>query len=314
MDVYPHKPVLLNECLKAFDGLSLNVFVDGTLGAGGHAESLLKRHPEIQLFIGIDQDESALRIASERLEKGMFKTTIKLKHGNFSNFQAILKSLNVEKVDGILVDLGVSSMQLDQANRGFSFMRSGPLDMRMDQSKLETASDIIHTWSESELAEIFFLYGEEKQSRRIARAIVNEREKKPFESTIELAGFIEKIHRGQRKGIHPATQVFQALRIAVNEELHRLEAFLPQAVKALKPGGRLAVITFHSLEDRIVKHRFSYYASDKESTSGWRGLFVPKIAEGKLWNRKAISASDEEVNVNPRARSAKLRVFEKIGS
>lgn len=312
MTPFPHTPVLLRECLTAFEDLSLETFVDGTLGAGGHAEAILESHPELKLFIGIDQDESALEIAASRLKARKNQSTIQLIHGNFSDLERHLADLHLSAVDAILVDLGVSSMQLDRAERGFSFMRKGPLDMRMDRNADLTAADIVHTWDEKALSEIFFLYGEEKNARKIARAIVKERALTPFETTLEFAAFIEKINRGKRRDIHPATQVFQALRIAVNEELIRLENFLPKALKALRPGGRLAVITFHSLEDRIVKHRFAYYADDKESTSGWRGLFAPKIPEGKIITRKAILAKSDEIERNPRARSAKLRVIEKI--
>lgn len=313
MNLYPHTPVLLNECLAAFEGLKLETFVDATLGAGGHAEAILDAHPELKVFIGIDQDESALEISSERLQRKKYPASLELTQGNFSDLSCILSRLHHEKVDAILADLGVSSMQLDQQERGFSFMRRGPLDMRMDRSGTLTAAEIINSWSEKELAEIFFLYGEEKKSRSIAHAIVKQREKTPFESTLDLAAFIEKNLWRKKKEIHPATQIFQALRIAVNQELKHLENFLPQALKALRPGGRLAVITFHSLEDRIVKHHFAYFAANKESTSGWRGLFVPKIPEGKLVTKKPIIPKKiEEIKKNPRARSAKLRIIEKI--
>jgi 16S rRNA (cytosine1402-N4)-methyltransferase len=310
MTSYPHISVLLKECLLAFEEVNLDTFVDGTLGAGGHSEALLTAHPEVQRFIGIDQDPSALKIASKRLEK--FQGVSRFIHGNFSDLEKILKEQKIDAVDGILVDLGVSSMQLDQGERGFSFMRDGPLDMRMDPTGEISAKEIVNTWEEKPLADIFYLYGEEKQSYRAAQAIIEARQKKPFETTLELAQVIEKKLKRVRWDIHPATKIFQAIRIAVNGELTCLEAFLPQALKALRPGGRLAVITFHSLEDRIVKQRFAYFASDKESTSGIGGMFLTKIPQGKLVFRKAIEADEEEVSVNPRSRSAKLRVLEKL--
>lgn len=304
---FPHISVLLKECLLAFKDLKLSTFVDGTLGAGGHSEAILSAHPEMTQFIGIDQDPSALEIASKRLEK--FRDKSSFVHGNFSDLEHLLKN---QKVDGILVDLGVSSMQLDQAERGFSFMRDGPLDMRMNPKLEISAKDIVNTWEEKALADIFYQYGEEKQSYKAARAIIESRQIKPFETTLELAAVIEKSIKRIKWDLHPATKIFQALRIAVNGELDRLEAFLPQAMNALRPGGRLAVITFHSLEDRIVKHRFAYYASDKESTSGIGGMFLMKTPTGKVITRKALEADDEEVKVNPRSRSAKLRVLEKL--
>lgn len=310
MTKYPHLSVLLKECILAFKDVELHTFVDGTLGAGGHSEALLSAHPEMKLLVGIDQDPSALKIASKRLEK--FQGIPRFIHGNFSDLEKILKKEKVDSVDGILVDLGVSSMQLDQGERGFSFMRDGPLDMRMNPTEGISAKDIVNTWEEKPLADIFYLYGEEKQSYRAARAIIEARQIKPFETTLELAQVIEKKLKRVRWDIHPATKIFQALRIAVNGELDRLQAFLPQALKALRPGGRLAVISFHSLEDRIVKQKFAYYASDKESTSGIGGMFLTKIPEGKLVFRKGIEADEEEVGANPRSRSAKLRVLEKL--
>lgn len=310
MTQYPHISVLLKECLFAFKDLHLRTLIDGTLGAGGHAEALLSAHPEIECFIGIDQDPEALKIASKRLEK--FQAISRFVHGNFSDLEKILKEQKIDAVDGILVDLGVSSMQLDQGERGFSFMREGPLDMRMNPTEGISAKEIVNTWDEKPLADIFYRYGEEKQSYRAARAIIEARNKKPLETTRELVDLIEKNLKRTRFDIHPATKIFQAIRIAVNGELSRLEAFLPQALNALRPGGRLAVITFHSLEDRIVKQKFAYFASDKESTSGIGGVFIDKAPQGKLVFRKAVDAGEEEVKGNPRSRSAKLRVLEKL--
>lgn len=310
MNQYPHIPVLLNEFLDAFSGVILNHYIDGTLGAGGHAEAILAAHPELNSFIGIDQDKDALEIAKERLETAFSDRSLSFILGNFSDLKSHIKS--IQNVDGILVDLGVSSMQLDRQDRGFSFMREGPLDMRMNQKGGITAADIVNTWEERALNDLFFQYGEEKQSRKAAHVICQERALKPFETTLQLSSCIEKNIKRVKYDIHPATKIFQALRIAVNGELDRLEAFLPQAIESLKPGGRLAVITFHSLEDRIVKHRFAYYASDKESTSGIGGMFIEKKPVVKIITRKPIEASEEEVKRNPRSRSAKLRVIEKL--
>lgn len=302
-----HIPVLLIECLKAFRGLDLKVFIDSTLGAGGHSEAILNAHPEVKHLIGIDQDKWALDIAKKRL-----KGPVTYVHGNFSELKEHLSALNILEVDGILADLGVSSMQLDTNERGFSFMREGPLDMRMDQSGLLTAADIVNTWEEMEIANLIFRYGEEKQARKIAKAVCKERQQRSFRTTLELATCIEKNIKRTRWDVHPATKAFQAIRIVVNGELDRLEHFLGQALQALKRGGRLAIITFHSLEDRIVKQRFVYEASDKESTSGIGGMFLPKNPTIKILTKKPIEATAEETSYNPRSRSAKLRVIEKL--
>lgn len=307
MNQYPHIPVLLNEIIDAFSDVNLYRYIDGTLGAGGHAEAILKAHPELKTFIGIDQDPDALQIAKNRLE--FPDRSLVFISGNFSDLK---KHISNDLFDGILVDLGVSSMQLDREERGFSFMRDGPLDMRMNQKSGMTAADIVNTWDEKALADLFFQYGEERQSRKAARAICLERESRPFETTLQLSSCIEKNIKRIKYDIHPATKIFQSLRIAVNGELDRLEAFLPQAIESLRKGGRLAVITFHSLEDRIVKHRFAYYASDKESTSGIGGMFLGKEPVVKILTRKPIEATEEEIKRNPRSRSAKLRVIEKL--
>ncbi len=304
--MHPHKSVLLDEVLQAFEDRSIEYFVDGTLGAGGHSEAILRHHPEIKELIGIDQDPSALEIARTRLQP--FESKLRLIHGNFSE----LEKYQLPPIDGFLVDLGVSSMQLDQPDRGFSFMHEGPLDMRMDTTQELTAAEIVNTWDEGELAKIFRDYGEEKQWRRAAGLIVEERAKAPITTTLQLAQlFREKLHKGAKKGLHPATLIFQALRIAVNGELDVIEKVLPAVLKLLKPGGRIAVISFQSLEDRIVKNLFRYWAEDKESSSGVCGIFRDKVPEGKVITRKPVEANEEEVSENPRSRSAKLRVFEK---
>lgn len=309
MQNYPHIPVLLKPFLELFSEKKLFSFVDGTLGAGGHAEALLLAHPELQHFIGIDQDKEALKMAKQRLAHAVSLQKLSFVLGNFSDLS---RHLQGNLVDGILVDIGVSSMQLDQPERGFSFMRDGPLDMRMDLEGHVTAADIVNTWEERDLMMLFFRYGEEKQSRKAAKAICQERKSVLFESTLQLANCIEKHLKRERWDIHPATKIFQALRIAVNRELERLELFIPQAIQALRSGGRLAIITFHSLEDRIVKQAFAYYASDKESTSGIGGMFLEKKPEVRLITRKPLEGSEEEVQENPRSRSAKMRVIEKL--
>lgn len=301
-----HTSVLLEEVLSAFEGKHIKHFVDGTLGAGGHSEAILKYHPEIEQLTGIDQDTSALEIARERLAP--YGSKVKFIHGNFSE----LASYQLSGIDGFLADLGVSSMQLDRPERGFSFMRDGPLDMRMDTTALLTAADIVNTWSQDELGRIFRVYGEERQWRRAAGLIVEARETTPFTTTLQLADlFREKLHKGAKKGIHPATLIFQALRIAVNGELEVIEKVLPAVLRLMNPGGRIAIISFQSLEDRLIKNMFRHWAEDKESSSGIGGIFIDKTPEGKVITRKPLEASEEEIAANPRSRSAKLRVFEK---
>jgi 16S rRNA (cytosine1402-N4)-methyltransferase len=308
---YPHKSVLLNEVLQAFEPLQLSTFIDGTLGAGGHALAILDSHPEIRQFIGIDQDPDARAIATGRLEK--FKDKLTIIPGNFAEITDIAAKIPVDGVDGILLDLGVSSMQLDLPEKGFSFMHDGPLDMRMDPNNPTSAAVIVNTWPERELARIFRDYGEEKKWRIAARVIIEQRELNPINTTKELVDVLSRVlKKNPKKKIHPATLVFQALRIAVNSELAVLESVLPQAISLLRPGGRLAIISFHRLEDRIVKEFFREAASDKGAALPFPGEFINKDPTVLLVTRKALAPSDEEVNLNPRSRSAKLRVIEKI--
>jgi 16S rRNA (cytosine1402-N4)-methyltransferase len=309
----PHYSVLLAEVVEAFAPLSLSIVVDGTLGAGGHAQAILEQHPEIKYYIGIDQDPHALSLAGERLKT--WSSKLILKHGNFAQFDEFLKELSLSSADAILVDLGVSSMQLDQAARGFSFMQEGPLDMRMNPLEELTAADIVNTWSEQELGRIFREYGEEKQWRTAARTIVQARQNRPFVTTKDLKTVLTPVlARFAKKGIHPLTLVFQALRICINRELEVLETFLPKAIDYLAPGGRLAVISFHSLEDRIVKTEMRLAASDKWETSGIGGLFRDKEPTVKLITKKPIEPSEQEIQQNSRSRSAKLRIVEKLGN
>lgn len=283
-----HIPVLLKEVLEAFQDVKLEVFVDGTVGAGGHAAALLKAHPEIDIYYAVDRDESALEFARVNLKDF---SCVEFVHANYADIE-------VEGIDGILMDLGVSSMQLDQSERGFSFMREGPLDMRMDQTARLTAKEVVNRYSEKELGRIFHEYGEEKRWRQAASAIVQARKKQKIETTKQLAEVLRPVLGWQRKHFNPMTLIFQAIRIEVNGELSRLEKALENAVEHLKSGGRLAVISFHSLEDRIVKQTFKRLKDEEKSIA--------------ILTKKPIIASDEEVKHNARSRSAKLRVVEKL--
>ncbi|CCB90932.1 Ribosomal RNA small subunit methyltransferase H [Waddlia chondrophila 2032/99] len=303
----PHLSVLLEEVAESFSDVDLKRFVDGTLGAGGHSAEILSAHPEIQRFLGIDQDPDALEIARERLSKWSEKVVFQ--RGNFSDLKEHLVQNGLEKVDGILLDLGVSSMQFDRPERGFSLQQDGPLDMRMNPEEPLTAAEIVNTWSEAELGDLFKKYGEEKRWRAAARAVAAAR---PISRTLELVEVLTSVLGRPRKGkIHPATLIFQALRLAVNREIERIEEVIPQAIGCLNPGGRLAVISFHSLEDRIVKRQFRYLADDKESTRGVGGVFISKEPVVNLITRKPIVPGKAEVERNPRSRSSKLRVVEK---
>lgn len=308
----PHSSVLLDEIVHFFHTQSLRRFVDATLGAGGHSEAILKDHPEIELLIGIDQDPTAREIAKKRLAD--WEQKVKIVQGNFSELASALEGISINSVDGIIFDLGVSSMQFDMPEKGFSFMRDGPLDMRMDPSGTLTAAEIVNTWPEEQLDRIFRDYGEEKRSRAAARAIATARKHKPIATTLDLAEALKIALRPHpfKRGIHPLTLVFQALRIAVNGELDVLKAVLPIAIQRLSKGGRLGVISFHSLEDRIVKNAMQFAASDKVHTSGISGMFLDKEPQVTILTKKPIVPSEEEIEQNPRSRSAKLRVVEKL--
>lgn len=296
-----HKPVLLGEICEGFRASELKVFIDGTLGAGGHAEALLAEHPEMELYLGVDQDPEALAIAKERLAS--FGKKVRFAHGNFDRMEEFLKREGKKKADGILLDIGVSSMQLDQPEKGFSFLRDGPLDMRMDPSRDRTAADIVNQWSERELGELFRELGEEPRWRRAAKAIVEARRKEPLSSTGELARIL-KAELGSAGKKHPATLVFQALRIAVNDELSALQRALTAALSLLNVGGRLAVISFHSLEDRIVKTCFQEIGRGNK-----RQGIIPHF---QIVTKKPLVPSFKETRANPRSRSAKLRIVEKL--
>lgn len=302
-----HLPVLPNEVLTALAPEQGGKVLDGTLGGGGHAALLLQAVGPEGFLYGIDQDPRALQEAQARL--AAIGPNFELRRGNFGD---VLQSWPPEPLDGILLDIGVSSHQLDTPERGFSFWREGPLDMRMDPNAPTTAADLVNQLDERSLADLLFRYGEERLSRPVARAIVARRQEKPFSSTTELADVVSRVVPRSKDGIHPATRTFQGLRIAVNDELGVLERALPAAVQRLKPGGRLAVITFHSLEDRIVKQFMR--AEEKGCTCPPR---IPMCVCGKaptleVETSKPIVATPEETAANPRARSAKLRVARRI--
>ncbi len=301
-----HKSVLLEEVTHCLEPQEGKLYLDGTLGGGGHAEQLLRAGAKV---IGLDQDPAALSFARARL--GEYEENFGAIQGNFRSFGEILDTIGIRGLDGILLDLGVSSRQLENPERGFAFGSDGPLDMRMNPEADITAEDIVNSQDEEELARIFYQYGEEKASRRIAKAIVEAREKETICTTGQLAGVVERVR--PRKGrIHPATRVFQALRIAVNDELRSLEAALSEVPRWLRPGGRIVVISFHSLEDRIVKTFFKRCSKPYIDRPEWPEPRPNPDYCFKLVMQKGLSPSPEEIKLNPRARSARLRVAERI--
>ena len=302
----PHQPVLYHEIIHASQSKSTGCYVDGTLGAGGHARGILEASAPDGLLLGLDVDPQALALARETLAP--YGERARLVQASYHTLTERLREQNWGAVDGILLDLGLSSMQLDTPERGFSFHQDAPLDMRFSPLQTMTAADLVNTLPQDELADLIYRYGEERASRRIAQAIVRER---PLQTTRQLAAVIETVL--PRKGrIHPATQTFQALRIAVNQELDRVEMVLPQAVAALKSGGRLAIISFHSLEDRIVKEYFRRESRDCICPPKQPVCTCGHKATLKEISRKPIIPGEAEVSANPRARSAKLRVVEKL--
>lgn len=311
--VYPHTSVLLPEIITALQPRPGGQYIDATLGLGGHAEKILESSNPSGTLLGIDADPTALQAASTRLER--FGPRVTLVESYFDRLLPVAQEAGFSTANGVLFDLGVSSPQLDQAERGFSFQASGPLDMRMGPSATTHAGQIINSWPVSELQRIFFEYGEERYARRIARRIDEERRTAPIETTGRLAEIVSRAkphHHGER--IHPATRVFQALRIAVNEELERLRVALPQAVASLRPGGRLAVISFHSLEDRIVKQFMRTEARGCVCPPELPVCVCGRQPTVRLLTPRPITASPVEVASNPRARSARLRVAERIAS
>lgn len=303
---FAHKSVMLDEVLTALDVAPDGTYLDGTIGGGGHARAIGERLTAQGLLIGIDQDDDAILAAGERLSG--LPCGVKIVRGNFSELDAILDSLNVSALDGAIFDLGVSSYQIDTAERGFSYMHDAPLDMRMDRRRTLTAADVINLYDEDRLTKIFHDYGEERFAKRVARAICHAR---PLETTGELVKLIEKTVPHTKHGGHPAKRIFQALRIEVNDELNILSDALKKAVDRLKIGGRIAVITFHSLEDRIVKETFKSLA---------QGCICPKNLPVCICNHhatikilgKVLTPAIDEINLNSRAKPAKLRVVEKI--
>lgn len=308
---FKHISVLLNESVDALNIKKDGVYADGTLGGGGHSEKILERLSGKGLLIGIDRDIEAIEAAKERLKN---YSNVIYENTNFKNIKEILQKNDIKNIDGAVLDLGVSSYQLDNADRGFSYIASSRLDMRMDTSASLDAYKVVNTYSEEKLAKIFFEYGEEKFSRRIAAKIVEERAKKPIGTTLELSELVKKCipQKTVKKGSHPAKRVFQAIRIEVNGELDILEGAINDFFDSLKSGGRLAIISFHSLEDRIVKNTFANLA---------RGCICPKDfpvcvcgqkPRGKIITKKAIVPTEDEIEFNKRSKSSKLRVIEKI--
>jgi 16S rRNA (cytosine1402-N4)-methyltransferase len=307
--VVKHLPVLLDEVLKLLQVRKEGVYVDCTLGLGGHSEAILSRLEGTGQLIALDWDQEALDEASDRL--GNRHDNLQILQESFQNLPQLLNGLRIRALDGCLMDLGVSSLQLDSPPRGFSFRQEGPLDMRMGPRSETTAADLIDRLSEEELAQLFRRNGEEKAARRIASAVVEHRRHSPIGTTTELARIVERVKGPGRGRIHPATQVFQALRIEVNSELAELESALQAVISLLKPGGRLGVISFHSLEDRIVKNVFRKAAGRCVCFRPREVCSCPRITEVKMLTRKPVTASEQEVRENPRARSAKLRAVEK---
>lgn len=303
----PHVSVLYQEIIHALQPTNGGRYVDGTLGAGGHARGIMEASAPDGQLLGLDVDPQALAIARRILAP--YEHRIHLAQASYTSLSDQLAQLGWEKVDGILLDLGASSMQFDTPERGFSFLQDAPLDMRFGPHIAQTAADIVNSASERELADLIYEFGEERESRKIARAILKAR---PIHTTRELVSAIESVSPRRGDRVHPATRTFQALRIAVNEELFSIEEVLPQAVAALRSGGRLAVISFHSLEDRIVKDFFREQSKDLINPPYERIYEQERNAVLKEVNRKPITPSDDEIKNNPRARSAKLRIVEKI--
>lgn len=292
--MFPHASVLLNEFLSFFEGKKIKTFVDGTLGAAGHSLALLEAHPEIETLFGLDRDQNALSIAEKRLEK--FKDKVTLIHGNFRKMKMLVNT----PVDGIFLDLGVSSMQLDTGERGFSFNKEGPLDMRMDSDLQLTAADIVNKFSEKKIADIFYEYGEERRSRRAAKAIIEARKKRKIATTTDLVEVLKPVltwSGRDRKHIHPMTLVFQALRVYVNEELEAIAEGIQGGFELLRISGRFGIISFQSMEDRIVKEAFRTLAKEEKCL---------------LLTKKPLVPKEDEINQNPRSHSAKMRFLEKI--
>ncbi len=309
--MFEHKSVLLKETIEGLNIKPDGIYVDGTLGGGGHSYEIARRLDKGGKLIGIDRDEDALRAASERLSE--FSDRVKLIRGNYEDTVSILHDQGIFGADGILLDLGVSSYQFDEAERGFSYKKEAPLDMRMDRREKRTAADIINGYTESELYRIIRDYGEDRFAKNIAKHIVNERQKKPIETTTELAEIIKHAipARVREGGGHPAKKTFQAIRIELNRELDILSGSIEGLIDILNPGGRIAIITFHSLEDKIVKSAFKKAENPCTCPPDFPVCVCGKKSKGRVLTRKPIVSGDEELSENNRAHSAKLRIFEK---
>ena len=311
MSEFHHVSVLLEECIQGLAIKPDGIYVDGTLGGAGHSSRIAAKLTTGRL-IGIDRDNVALEAAAERLKP--FEDRVTLVHANFCDMDEALQELGIDKVDGILLDLGVSSPQLDDGQRGFSYMTDAPLDMRMNGEDTRDARQIVNTWSYEELKRILYDYGEERFAPRIAAAICRRREQAPIETTLELVDVIKSAMPASalREKQHPAKRSFQAIRIAVNDELGAVETVMKKAVPLLNPGGRLAVITFHSLEDRIVKNAMAEAAKGCTCPPSFPVCVCGKKPQVRIVTRKPIVSGEEELERNPRARSAKLRICEKL--
>lgn len=308
---FKHKSVLLNECIEGLNIKKEGIYVDGTLGGGGHSYEILRKLSPNGRLIGIDRDKDALNAASKKLNEFNNFTTV---HDNHANILEILKKLGIQGVDGILLDLGVSSYQLDEASRGFSYMNDAPLDMRMNREDKISAYEVVNNYSEEKLSRIFFDYGEERYSKSIAKKICKVREENKISTTLELVEVIKSAMPSSalNEKQHPAKRVFQAIRIEVNEELTKLKQAVEDSIKALNNGGRLAIITFHSLEDKIVKHTYEDMQGRCTCPKDFPVCVCNYISYGRIVNKKPIISNEEELKENPRARSAKLRIFERI--
>lgn len=308
---FNHVSVLLNECIENLNIKPDGIYVDGTMGGAGHSLEIVKKLSEKGMLIGIDRDEEALAVAEERLKDF---NNVKYVHDNHDNIDDIIKNLNIKGVDGILLDLGVSSYQIDEKTRGFTYMDDGPLDMRMDKSQKLTAEYIVNNYKEQDLARIIFEYGEEKFSRKIAKNICEYRKNKKIETTGELVKIIEKSIPGKfrEKNSHPAKRTFQAIRIEVNNEIEPLYNTIKNSITALNSKGRLCVITFHSLEDRMVKKAYVDAEGKCTCPKDLPYCVCGNVSLGKIITKKPILPTEKEMQENSRSRSAKLRVFEKI--
>lgn len=306
---FKHKSVLLQECIEGLNIKENGIYVDGTLGGAGHSSEILKKLSSKGKLIGIDRDEEALKAASQRLKE--YENVVYL-HGNHDDIKELLESIQIDKVDGILLDLGVSSYQLDERARGFSYMGEATLDMRMDKTQELTAKDVVNNYTEEKLSRIIEEYGEERFAKNIARNIVKDRKISPIETTMQLVDIIRKsIPISKQKDGHPAKRTFQAIRIEVNNEIEPLKETIRNCIECLKPEGRLCVITFHSLEDRAVKQAYSEAEGKCTCPKDLPYCVCGYHSEGKIINKKPIVASKEEQEENSRSKSAKLRIFEK---